>query len=435
MRTTPSSRRATAVAVVTALSVLVAGLGTESAAADRLPPGAGATLPRPPLQPVYMPSAEDARMASALTSRASTATFGTAFTGAVIDAGTGRVIWQRNGSTGYMPASTTKLFTAFDALTTIGPDRRFTTLVRQGPSADQAILVGSGDPGMSSSQLDTMARTTATSMLARSVKTSRVYVDDDVYPSFTPAYGWIPSYVPGDFTPLRGLVRDQRNLADTSADAGAYYAARLTAYGVKATYLGRINSATTAPVLASSTGPTVSATLSRMLLYSNNDIAESMHRLVAIVTRTGNSWTAARTAESLILDANGLSIGTLYDGSGLSRADRLSAIQLATVVARGVDPANTALWPMRSAAAIPTAGRTGTLSSAYGRFDTAPSSCAAGRLWAKTGTLADSVALAGWTKGADGRVKTFAFVVNGKTSSLALKRSVDALAATVTGCY
>jgi D-alanyl-D-alanine carboxypeptidase/D-alanyl-D-alanine-endopeptidase (penicillin-binding protein 4) len=43
-------------------------------------------------------------------------------------------------------------------------------------------------------------------------------------------------------------------------------------------------------------------------------------------------------------------------------------------------------------------------------------------------------ALAGWTKGTDGRVKAFAFVVNGKKANLTLKRKLDMLAATVTGC-
>ena len=56
-------------------------------------------------------------------------------------------------------------------------------------------------------------------------------------------------------------------------------------------------------------------------------------------------------------------------------------------------------------------------------------------MFAKTGTLSDVVSLAGWTTGADGRIKTFAFVVNGKTSTTTLKQDVDMLAATVTGCY
>ena len=46
-----------------------------------------------------------------------------------------------------------------------------------------------------------------------------------------------------------------------------------------------------------------------------------------------------------------------------------------------------------------------------------------------------AVALSGWTVGTDGRTKAFAFVVNGLSSTLTLKQSVDMLAATVVGCY
>ena len=82
---------------------------------------------------------------------------------------------------------------------------------------------------------------------------------------------------------------------------------------------------------------------------------------------------------------------------------------------------------------VPTAGRTGTLAC---RFSTTASKCAVGKVWAKTGhASATWCALAGWTTGTDGRVKTFAFLVNGKTSSTTLKQNVDMLAATVNGCY
>ena len=43
----------------------------------------------------------DNRINSLLTARATTARFGTSFTGAVIDAASGKVVWSKNGSTGY----------------------------------------------------------------------------------------------------------------------------------------------------------------------------------------------------------------------------------------------------------------------------------------------------------------------------------------------
>ena len=188
-------------------------------------------------------------------------------------------------------------------------------------------------------------------------------------------------------------------------------------------------------MLASSQGAPLSTTVNRMLLVSDNEIAESLHKLVGVAKGKGSTWTGARSAQALVLGQQGLSAASLYDGSGLSRADRISAVQLAKVVDRGVDTSHAELWPLRSAEGMPTAGRTGTLSASSKRFVTAQSKCAAGKLWAKTGRLSDVVALSGFTKGADGRVKVFAFLVNGKDSTTTLKQNVDMLAATVTGCY
>jgi len=386
------------------------------------------------LSTAWTPTPADKRIASMLTSRATTTRFGTAFSGAVLDASSNATVWSRNGTTGRMPASTTKLVTASNALTLFGPDKRFTTRVRAGSGTDQVILQGSGDPSLSSAGLDAMARTTAATLKVKKVAAARVYVDDDVFPTPTLAYGWRSTYVPDSISPIRGVVRDQRDSLDTSAEAARYFAGRLKLYGIPTVgYVGRANAASAAPVLASTTGTSLATMVSQMLLTSDNEIAEALHKLVGIRMGYGATWTGARTAQAKELAAQGLTSGTLYDGSGLSRADRLSAVQLARIVDRGLDSRyRTKLWPLQSAQAIPTAGMTGTLKY---RFTTAQSKCAVGRVWAKTGTLTDVVSMAGFTKGTDGRVKVFAFVVNGRTSTTTLKQNVDMLAATVNGCY
>ena len=279
-----------------------------------------------------------------------------------------------------------------------------------------------------------MARTTASTLLAKRITSVRVYVDDDVFPTPTLAYGWKASYVPDSIAPVRAVVRDQRNNSDTSAEAARYFRDRLRAHGVPTVgYYGRANAATTSATLASTTGSTVATMVSRMLLNSDNEIAEALHKLVGRKLGYGATWTGARTAQAKQLAAQSLSATALYDGSGLSRADRLTAIQLTRVVDRGLDIRyRDRLWPMQSAQAIPTAGKTGTLKY---RFTTTQSKCAVGKVWAKTGTLSDVVSLAGFTKGTDGRVKVFAFVVNGKDSTTTLKQNIDMLAATVNGCY
>jgi serine-type D-Ala-D-Ala carboxypeptidase/endopeptidase (penicillin-binding protein 4) len=380
----------------------------------------------------YTFTAADVRMRSSLTTRATATRFGTAFSGAVIDAASDATVWRLNGATGRMPASTTKLVTASNALSLFGPAKRWTTRVRTGAAGNQVVVQGSGDPSLSSSSLDAMATTTATWLRARKVTSARVFVDDDVFPSPTLAHGWRTSYVPGSITAVRGLVRDQVDNQDTSAEAGRYFRDRLKAHGVPvAYYAGRADAASTSTVIASARGSALSAMVTRMLLTSDNEIAEALHKQVGIGLRTGATWSGARTAQSRQLAAQGLTSGTLYDGSGLSRADRLTALQLAGIVDHGIDAGSQAtLSPLK--AGLPVAGRTGTLAS---RFTTAPSKCAAGRVFAKTGTLSDVVSLAGWTTGADGRVEVFAFLVNGKSSSSIVKRDVDMLAATVTGCY
>lgn len=374
----------------------------------------------------------DIRMRSTLTARATTARFGTAFTGAVVDAASNVTVWRKNGTTGLMPASTNKLVTASNALTLFGPNKQWTTRVRTGPAVRQVVLQGSGDPSLSSANLDAMAATTVTWLRAKGVTSARVLVDDDVFPTPSLAYGWKTSYVPESITAVRGLVRDQSGSADTSYEAGIYFRDRLKAHGMPvAYYSGRADAASTSTVIASVKGATLSSMVGRMLLYSDNEIAEALHKQVGIGLGYGATWSGARSAQAKELAAQKLTSGTLYDGSGLSRADRLSALQLAMIVDRGIDPGTQAtLSPLKSG--LPTAGRNGTLAS---RFTTAASKCAVGRVWAKTGSLSDVVSLAGWTTGADGRVKAFAFVVNGKTSSTTLKQDVDMLAATVTGCY
>jgi serine-type D-Ala-D-Ala carboxypeptidase/endopeptidase (penicillin-binding protein 4) len=376
----------------------------------------------------------DSRMASALTSRATTTRFGTSFSGAVVDVATNATLWSKNGTTARMPASTNKLVTATNALTVFGPAARFTTEVRTGTAANRVVLVGSGDPSLSSAGLDAMARTTASRLLAKRITTARVYVDDDVFPTPSLAYGWKASYVPDSITPVRGLVRDQRDVADTGADAGRYFRDRLKVHGVStAGYYGRANAAATSTRITRTTGQPVSTMVSRMLLNSDNEIAEALHKKVGIALGHGATWAGARRAQAKALSTQRLTSGTLYDGSGLSRSDRLTPLQLTRILDRGLDPAlQTRLWPLQSAAAMPTAGRTGTLKY---RFTTTQSRCAVGRLWAKTGTLSDVVSLAGFTKGADGRLKAFAFIVNGKSSSATLKNNIDMLGATVTGCY
>jgi serine-type D-Ala-D-Ala carboxypeptidase/endopeptidase (penicillin-binding protein 4) len=182
-------------------------------------------------------------------------------------------------------------------------------------------------------------------------------------------------------------------------------------------------------------GRRVDSMLASMLLPSDNDYAEAFHRLVARRNGYSASWTGASAAQRKVLRDLGvdLSTSTLYDGSGLSRADRLTADQLVRVLSLAVDGAHPKLAVLPSL--LPVAARTGTLAPDYLRYTTWPTRCAAGIIQAKTGSLSGVISLAGYAQGADGRTKAFAWLANGVPSTLTTRKAVDKLATTITGCW
>ena len=180
-------------------------------------------------------------------------------------------------------------------------------------------------------------------------------------------------------------------------------------------------------------GDRLDAIVRQMLLVSDNDHAEALHRLVARATHHTATWGGASAAQRQVLAGQGIVLATtaMKDGSGLSRSDRLTTTQLARVVANAFESGQDDLAVLRTDG-LPVAGRTGTLQH---RFAGAPASCAIGKVAAKTGSLSDTSSLAGYTRGADGRLKAFAFVVNYHRVDSQLRRNLDLLAATVNGCY
>ena len=378
-------------------------------------------------------SSADARISSMLEARATTDRFGRYFSGTVLDVESGQIVWAHRRTAQMLPASNAKLFTAATALDTLGPDATFRTLVRRGARANHVVLVGTGDPLLNNAKLATLARETKAYLDAKGYKNPQVFVDDYFFPRPSLAYGWKESYVIDSVTPVRPLVRNNRDIMDTSADAGRYLAARLRALGIPgARYAGRQDVASWRTTLADVDSFTVAGMVRRMVLTSDNDVAEILLRRTSYGMRNGTGWSGAKATQTEGATALGTGFGVLYDGSGLSRADRLSTYQLAKLLRTVQSGSNPELNTLRSRNVMPTAGRTGTLKN---RFTSAAADCAVGKVWAKTGTLGDTVALSGWTTGTDGRTKVFSFLVNRKTSSSTLKANVDMLAATVNGCY
>lgn len=407
-------RRPAAVALVCAAAVLA----PTTARADDLPL-----------------SATDQLVHDNLVTRSVAPDLGHDLAGNVVDAATGQVVWSQSPLAGQLPASNAKLVTAVDALEAFGPTHRFTTRVMTGVTARQLVLVGGGDPSLSTRQLGTMARAVAAGMIARGLRTVRVQVDDSLFPAPTRPTGWKATYTIADVSPVRALVVDQHRRWDTSLDAGLVFARKLTAAGLKVRSVTHGVRPATSVLLAASEGADLGTQVTGMLQTSDNDVAEGLHRLVALQTGFRATWAGAQAAQRAALARLGITLtGRLYDGSGLSRSDRLAPADLTTVLSKVFDPQHPNLAGLQQGA-LPVAGVSGTLGPTYRRYVTSPTRCATGLVQAKTGSLTGVIALSGFARGADGQVKIFSFLLNSVPSTLATRRAVDRLAATLTGCF
>ena len=387
-------------------------------------------------------SSADATAAADLTSsirtklgtRAKDTRLGTVWSGQVVDLGTGKALWSKSVSTSRLPASNQKLVTAYVAMKSLGGSATLTTPVLQGATYKSSIyLKGVGDPSLTSARLKTVANTTAYALKNQGITLVNVFVDDTLFPAPTNATGWKADWVPKEVAPVRALVVDQVNVMDTSMAGAQVFASQLKAAGVSVKYVRRGAVENGSTVLGSTTSPTIGSMVQAMLNVSHNDYAESLYRLAALKRGYRADWAGAKANALNVLSRYGVYRTGLsfYDGSGLSRSDRMTVTTALYLVKRmrlqtDVNPT------VFATSGMPVAGVSGTLED---RFTTTPTSCAKGIVRAKTGTLDDVVTLSGIAQGKDGRERLFSILVNSNTATTSARAAVDALAATSTGCY
>lgn len=414
----------------------------------------------------------NARISQVLAKRSSSKVLGKRFTMTVWDTASGSYVYQRRAGTSLRGASTTKVLTAVGALATLGPDHRFPTTVRAGTTPDEVVLVAGGDPLLSSADLRALATATVGSLglatqppvppapsdaaspgapdpaapvpaasqtaPAAATRSITVRADDSLFTGSGQSRGWPSSYLPRQVRPVGAFARDDRKVRDATRDAGSFFATILRDMGVTATYAGRAAPAPEAVTLASIPGHTVAEAVSRTLLVSDNDTAEMLFRHIAVARGLPGTWAGARqaladTLRELQVPLEGVRI---VDGSGLSLEGRLTAGALTSALARALSPEHPELAGIRGW--LPVAGRTGTLKSGYKRFHSRPAECAAGLIQAKTGTVADAIALAGYAAGADGQTKIFVSIVNSRPtrySRATTRVAVDRATSSITGCW
>ncbi|MGW7383328.1 D-alanyl-D-alanine carboxypeptidase/D-alanyl-D-alanine endopeptidase [Streptomyces sp. NPDC054794] len=419
-------------ALVLAMAVPVASAALAGPSAFAAQKGAGSTAKTHDLD------TDDQQMAKNLETRALDRRLGSNVSGVVLNADSNTTVWGHHASTALMPASNAKLATSTAALTVLGSQHRFTTKVVYGDGT--LTLIGGGDRTLTIADLAGMAKTAIAGLKAAGRTTVKVTVDDSLFPKPTLAKGWNDGYYPDTVAPIRALVVDGRGVQDTSIDAGQVFARQLAAGGVTVT--GDVTRATARPTdvpVAQHKSAPLSGIVRTMLKHSDNNIAETLLRMTALAAgRPATFEGGTEVVRHVLSRVYGVSLANfeLYDGSGLSRADRIPAATLAQILELLTRPSYApTLGSILDG--LPVSGEAGsTLGPEYGRFDDAKSKCAVGKVHAKTGTLTGAIALSGLTQGKDGKWKVFSFVENGATTDPnAIKDAMDGLAATVNGCY
>jgi serine-type D-Ala-D-Ala carboxypeptidase/endopeptidase (penicillin-binding protein 4) len=389
----------------------------------------------------------------------------------VADLSTGQVLYQLNPTVGLAPASTTKIVTAIAALDALGPGARFTTKVVIGSRRGGAsiVLVGGGDPTLAAgpypgddypqpATLRSLAAATARALRARGVGSVRLRYDASLFSGPLVARGWpapgtAGNYVSsGNFAPITGLEVDQGRLTasgkpEDSDDPGNFRPRSLTpsldAAHAFAFFLRKDGiilrghpSAGRAPrkgaLLAEVRSPPVAQIVQQMLTESNNVIAETLARQVAIATGRPGTFAGAAAAVTAVAARFNVKGVHLYDGSGLSPMNRISPRALVTLVGVAAKSGPGRLRPVITG--LPVAGFSGTLGpgSFFGPFG----QDALGTVRAKTGNLTHVATLAGVAYTAGGQLLAFAFMGNDISGQLGLQPELTLarLATALAGC-
>lgn len=450
------------VLVIAVAAVLVVGLVvTAVVAGPTLARSLGFTnsaaqpLPAPPRMRLG-PLAADAPMPTATGVSAALAklTDGDALgtlTGVVLNPVTGGVLWSRNADKAMQPGSTAKLLTMAAALLTLPPTQRISTRVVAGDTPDSVVLVGGGDPTLSALPTDAESVYSGAAKLdnlAEEVRTAHpgpirtVYVDLGRFTGSGVAPGWDTADIAGgDWTPIVPLIldggrskpdeRDPPRSANPAADAGKALAQRIGADPATVTVRAAPPGAA---VLGEVSSPTIADLVENTLRISDNVLAESLARQVALARGAAPSFSGSAAAVRDALSAAGFDVSgvTTVDGSGLSTQDQIPARLLGQIITAASgpdsDPRATRLRPMLGG--LPVAGGAGTLDD---RFTTGASAEGRGYVRAKTGTLTGVSALAGVVTDDDGRLLTFALMSNGASPSVS-RPALDALAAALRNC-
>jgi D-alanyl-D-alanine carboxypeptidase/D-alanyl-D-alanine-endopeptidase (penicillin-binding protein 4) len=329
----------------------------------------------------------------------------------VADLDTGQELFAANPDVPRIPASVNKLFTTSTALQRFGPDQRLKTTVLAAAPADPSGVVqgdvylrGGGDPTFDVAQARALARALAAQGIT--AVTGRVIGDESGWDGLRggPASSYRTSVWVGPLSALtfhRGFT-GRRFQANPPLSAAKAFTKELRRAGVAVAFSARPGvTPPEASELTNWQSPTIAQLVAMTNTPSDNFLAESLIKAVGAAFGVRGSTAAGATVVRATVQKLGAS-PRILDGSGLSRRDRTTPRDLVDLI-RTMDGSELAAPFERS---LPVAGRTGTLR------DRMRHSAARGRCHAKTGTLSDVSALAGYCDAHGGHRIAFAFLMN-----------------------
>jgi D-alanyl-D-alanine carboxypeptidase/D-alanyl-D-alanine-endopeptidase (penicillin-binding protein 4) len=329
-----------------------------------------------------------------------------------VDLTTGEHLFAQNDSLSLAPASNEKLPLTYALLTSLGPGMSIETTVAATGDVDgrtlngSLVLVGGGDPSLSSADLKQLALAVRATGIRQI--TGGIIGDESLFDTLRTCAGWRPSFYIRESPPLSALVVDRALYARRTSRVPALAASLLFRDALRKAGISVLGPVSVGerPVDAITVASTSSAPLSRLIRFmdqeSDNFTAEMLLKQLGLLQSDRGTTAAGAQTVMRLLAADGIPMqGVRFvDGSGLSLLDRLTANALVAMLeAMYNDPA---LRPVLLRA-LPVAGKSGTLSD---RMRTPP---LRGNVLAKTGTTSEASALAGFVKGR----YAFAIIQNG----------------------
>ena len=293
----------------------------------------------------------------------------------VVDKATGEVVYQSNSRSPRKPASLLKIVTAAAAYTYMSPSDSYTTSLWQGADSKTVVIQGSLDPWISyDHRVATKMKRTSLSAIQWAAISNLQANNGESLKGTRILYS---NLFPQDVAVIKKYLKFRKVDIELKKSSASVTANQSTA------------------LITESFSPRLSRIVDWALTWSDNLLSDRIARAAAGNAGFSRDYAGVELAfKKLLTDLNiDASALVVKDGSGLSKANRVTALQISQLLqVISKDPKYVELIK-----GLPIGGVTGTLADRF--IETAPA--AIGLVRAKTGTLNGTTNLAGFIESGD----------------------------------